>query len=179
VNLSPSFTLVIFDCDGVLVDSERLSHGVLRDMLIEMGADISFDETVQTFIGTSMPTWLPGQDPAQLTAELVQIMNEPAARVEPILSWQAHVAPIDTPLFEAIKKLAAERDPGAGVGANVIGGFTDCNAFRAHGLTCYGFIPMRISLQDIGRMHGHDERIRISALSGAVLNTLRLAELLD
>lgn len=56
MNLSPSFTLVIFDCDGVLVDSERLSHGVLRDMLIEMGADISFDETVQTFIGTSMPT---------------------------------------------------------------------------------------------------------------------------
>jgi acetylornithine deacetylase/succinyl-diaminopimelate desuccinylase-like protein len=61
----------------------------------------------------------------------------------------------------------------------VIGGFTDCNAFRAHGLTCYGFIPMRIGLPDIGRIHGHDERIRISALSGAVLNTLRLAKLLE
>ena len=29
--------LVIFDCDGVLVDSERLSHQVLVDMLAERG----------------------------------------------------------------------------------------------------------------------------------------------
>ena len=28
--------LVIFDCDGVLVDSERLSHQVLVDMLAEL-----------------------------------------------------------------------------------------------------------------------------------------------
>jgi HAD superfamily hydrolase (TIGR01509 family) len=48
--------LVIFDCDGVLVDSERLSHAVLRQMLAEMGVALSFDQTVQHFIGTSMPT---------------------------------------------------------------------------------------------------------------------------
>jgi HAD superfamily hydrolase (TIGR01509 family) len=48
-------SLVIFDCDGVLVDSEHLSHAVLRDMLLEMGAQISFEETVDRFIGTSMP----------------------------------------------------------------------------------------------------------------------------
>lgn len=49
-------TLVIFDCDGVLVDSERLSHAVLHEMLNEMGATISLEETVVRFIGTSMPT---------------------------------------------------------------------------------------------------------------------------
>jgi HAD superfamily hydrolase (TIGR01509 family) len=47
--------LVIFDCDGVLVDSERLSHAVLHAMLVEMGADISPQQTVERFIGTSMP----------------------------------------------------------------------------------------------------------------------------
>jgi HAD superfamily hydrolase (TIGR01509 family) len=46
--------LVIFDCDGVLVDSERLSHGVLHEMLAELGATLSFDETVFRFIGTSI-----------------------------------------------------------------------------------------------------------------------------
>ena len=46
--------LVIFDCDGVLVDSERISNGVLRDMLVEMGIPISFDDTVQRFMGASM-----------------------------------------------------------------------------------------------------------------------------
>ena len=29
--------LVIFDCDGVLVDSERLSHTVLCEMLVQVG----------------------------------------------------------------------------------------------------------------------------------------------
>ncbi len=46
--------LVIFDCDGVLVDSERLSHVVMREMLAERGVDLSFDETVERFIGTSV-----------------------------------------------------------------------------------------------------------------------------
>jgi beta-phosphoglucomutase-like phosphatase (HAD superfamily) len=39
----------------VSVDSEHLSHAVLRDMLIEMGAQISFGEAADRFIGTSMP----------------------------------------------------------------------------------------------------------------------------
>lgn len=48
-------SLVIFVCDGVLVDSEHLSHAVLHGMLIEMGAEISFEQTVDRFIGTTMP----------------------------------------------------------------------------------------------------------------------------
>ncbi len=48
-------SLVIFDCDGVLVDSERLSHVVLQQMLGEMGVTLSFEDTVSRFIGTSMP----------------------------------------------------------------------------------------------------------------------------
>ena len=46
--------LVIFDCDGVLVDSERLSHVVMREMLAELGVELSFEETVERFIGTSV-----------------------------------------------------------------------------------------------------------------------------
>lgn len=50
--------LVIFDCDGVLVDSERIAHEVLNGMLAERGLALSFDETVQRFIGTSLPVCL-------------------------------------------------------------------------------------------------------------------------
>jgi HAD superfamily hydrolase (TIGR01509 family) len=50
--------LLIFDCDGVLVDSERLSHGVLQQMLAELGVPLSFDATVERFIGTSLPVCL-------------------------------------------------------------------------------------------------------------------------
>lgn len=47
--------LVIFDCDGVLVDSERISHSVLNTMLGELGVALTFEETVLQFIGTSLP----------------------------------------------------------------------------------------------------------------------------
>ncbi len=45
--------LVIFDCDGVLVDSEHISHSVLHTMLLESGVSISYEETMDRFIGTS------------------------------------------------------------------------------------------------------------------------------
>ena len=47
--------LVIFDCDGVLVDSEHLCHGVIHAMLGEEGVEISYEETIARFIGTSNP----------------------------------------------------------------------------------------------------------------------------
>ncbi len=46
--------MVIFDCDGVLVDSERLTHRVVVEMLAERGVALSFEEAVDRFIGMSM-----------------------------------------------------------------------------------------------------------------------------
>jgi HAD superfamily hydrolase (TIGR01509 family) len=43
--------LVIFDCDGVLVDSERLSHEVLVQMLAEQGLEVTLEAALQRFIG--------------------------------------------------------------------------------------------------------------------------------
>jgi HAD superfamily hydrolase (TIGR01509 family) len=45
--------LVIFDCDGVLVDSERLSIEVDRQVLAEVGWHLSTDEIVERFVGRS------------------------------------------------------------------------------------------------------------------------------
>ena len=45
--------LVIFDCDGVLVDSEVLSKRVLLRKLAELGADVSSDYFDTHFLGHS------------------------------------------------------------------------------------------------------------------------------
>lgn len=45
--------LMIFDCDGVLVDSERLTVEVEARMLTEMGWPITVDEVVRKFMGGS------------------------------------------------------------------------------------------------------------------------------
>lgn len=43
--------LVIFDCDGVLVDSELLEHGVDAELLGPMGYAASAQELLQRFVG--------------------------------------------------------------------------------------------------------------------------------
>lgn len=43
--------LVIFDCDGVLVDTERVANGVLSDMLTAEGYPISMEACVERFMG--------------------------------------------------------------------------------------------------------------------------------
>jgi HAD superfamily hydrolase (TIGR01509 family) len=45
------FELVIFDCDGVLVDSERLAVRVESDYLSELGWPLSQEEIVERFMG--------------------------------------------------------------------------------------------------------------------------------
>ena len=48
------FEAILFDCDGVLVDSEPITNGVLRDMLNEAGWALSADECMRIFIGKTV-----------------------------------------------------------------------------------------------------------------------------
>lgn len=45
------FSCVLFDCDGVLVDSEPITNSILREMLQEIGWDISVEECIRRFVG--------------------------------------------------------------------------------------------------------------------------------
>ena len=45
---------MLFDCDGVLVDSESITNGVLRNMLEERGWKLSAQECMQRFIGKAV-----------------------------------------------------------------------------------------------------------------------------
>lgn len=48
------FEAVLFDCDGVLVDSEPITNGVLRDMLEELGWTLSREECMRIFVGKAV-----------------------------------------------------------------------------------------------------------------------------
>jgi HAD superfamily hydrolase (TIGR01509 family) len=67
--LSSQFELIIFDCDGVLVDSERLANEVFAGILREVcGLDFSLDEMFDTFVGHSK---------AQCLAKIEAMIGEP------------------------------------------------------------------------------------------------------
>ncbi len=54
--LGPSsrFDCVIFDCDGVLVDSEPIVNRVLNEMLNELGIAISLEDSTKMFLGRAV-----------------------------------------------------------------------------------------------------------------------------
>jgi len=51
--MSNLLDLVIFDCDGVLVDSEPISNRVLADLLTEIGLPTTLEQSLGLFLGKS------------------------------------------------------------------------------------------------------------------------------
>jgi HAD superfamily hydrolase (TIGR01509 family) len=49
-----TFDAVLFDCDGVLVDSEPITNGLLRDMLAEQGWHLTPEACFQHFVGKAV-----------------------------------------------------------------------------------------------------------------------------
>jgi HAD superfamily hydrolase (TIGR01509 family) len=50
--------LVIFDCDGVLVDSDRISLRVQGEWISALGLETSYEDCVRDFLGLGMPATL-------------------------------------------------------------------------------------------------------------------------
>jgi len=52
--VTPLFDLVIFDCDGVLVDSEPISNRELAAYLTELGHPTTFEDSIRDYMGGAM-----------------------------------------------------------------------------------------------------------------------------
>jgi HAD superfamily hydrolase (TIGR01509 family) len=65
--------LVIFDCDGVLVDTERLSVSVDARVLAHLGLPMSQDEIIERFVGRTETYW---------RAEIQRLLARPLAAGE-------------------------------------------------------------------------------------------------
>lgn len=50
--------LVIFDCDGVLVDSDRISLRIQAERISALGLEMSYEDCVRDFLGLGMPATL-------------------------------------------------------------------------------------------------------------------------
>ena len=49
---------VIFDCDGVLVDSDRISLPIQAEWMTALGVETSYEDCVRDFLGLGMPATL-------------------------------------------------------------------------------------------------------------------------
>ena len=82
------FGLVIFDCDGVLVDSELITNRVFARMLNELGIAVTLEDMFERFVGRSMPqcleliTKMLGRPVPQHFVEEYQTRSATALRLE-------------------------------------------------------------------------------------------------
>ncbi|PLC43764.1 HAD family hydrolase [Ralstonia pickettii] len=54
VSNHPRFDAILFDCDGVLVDSEPIVNRLIWEMLTELGISISLEDSIQRFLGKAI-----------------------------------------------------------------------------------------------------------------------------
>jgi len=99
--MSP-FALVIFDCDGVLVDSEPITARVLAAMLTEIGVNVAATDLYTDLQGRSLAQWL-----ALITDQLGKPLPAtfvPTLRQRAAAALWAEVTPI-TGVAEALARI--------------------------------------------------------------------------
>jgi HAD superfamily hydrolase (TIGR01509 family) len=98
------FDLVIFDCDGVLVDSERISVRIDVEVLAELGWPLSEAEVIERFVGRSQEHMV-GEIEAALGRRLSADREDPFdARYRE--AFEAELAPVDG-VVDALDAIAA------------------------------------------------------------------------
>jgi acetylornithine deacetylase/succinyl-diaminopimelate desuccinylase-like protein len=106
---------------------------------------------------------LPGEKVEDFAAWIEEVVRDPAVEVvytvpeEP----EAPPSPHDSDLFRAIEEVAATMAPEAVVVPYMSTGATDSARLRRAGIPTYGLVPMPLSEDDLSRLHGNDERLRI------------------
>ncbi|MEO3762201.1 M20/M25/M40 family metallo-hydrolase [Streptomyces sp. B8F3] len=120
---------------------------------------------------------IPGSATAQIDGRMVAGGEEEFARTldeltGPYVDWEfSHrevplTAPVDAPVYAAMRASLERFDPGAHVVPYCMSGGTDAKQFSRLGITGYGFSPLKLpagfDYQEL--FHGVDERVPVEAL---------------
>jgi acetylornithine deacetylase/succinyl-diaminopimelate desuccinylase-like protein len=140
-----------------------MAHNTIAPTLLQAGSQINvIPSEAEVSLDARI---LPGWTTEMFLEEIRTIFGEDidVEFIDPDLALEADPA---SPLFDLIKDVVREHDPEAIVIPTLIVGGTDAQRVAGLGIKVYGFAPeMFISgLNDLDRIHGHDERINIRSL---------------
>jgi HAD superfamily hydrolase (TIGR01509 family) len=104
----PPIASVIFDCDGVLVDSEPTSNRILARMLSDLGLPMTTEQSMATFMGRSWASnlaiieeQLGAAPPDDFTERYRGERNVALAEVQPVPGILEAIERIDLPMCVA------------------------------------------------------------------------------
>jgi acetylornithine deacetylase/succinyl-diaminopimelate desuccinylase-like protein len=102
---------------------------------------------------------LPGADPDSVIADIKKHLADDNIKVESGGISRASESQMDTEDFEIIKDVHLVHFPDALAVASLLFGASDSRFFRKKDIPCYGVCPVLFSLDELGKIHGIDERI--------------------
>jgi acetylornithine deacetylase/succinyl-diaminopimelate desuccinylase-like protein len=107
---------------------------------------------------------LPGEEPERVVAMVEEMVREFDVAVETIFSERPSGSP-HGPLFDAVADAVRSVHPDAVVLPYMSTGFTDSRFFRSIGVETYGLMPLLMAREDMGRIHGVDEKIPVEGIA--------------
>lgn len=96
------YKCIIFDCDGVLIDSESISIGVLVDMANHLGANMNFKESLIRFKGKALNFCM--DFIAKRIDQPLPIHFEQDYRINSFEAFRKHIQPI-TGIKDVVEQL--------------------------------------------------------------------------
>jgi acetylornithine deacetylase/succinyl-diaminopimelate desuccinylase-like protein len=112
---------------------------------------------------------LAGEDPEEIRDWVRRVVADEHVEVEITAPpKQPNLSAPDTELYKCLADSLRRRAPGAVVVPEILVGFTDNWVFRRCGMHGYGWSPLVLDEDDIGRVHGNDERVSIENIAAGV-----------
>lgn len=106
---------------------------------------------------------LPGQTSDGFLQELRTVLD-PEIEIEFVTSTTGFASDHRTPLFDTISRVLSRHAPNAPALPYMVVGATDARHVRKLGTKVYGFCPMVLPVNEMDRVHGHDERVSVENL---------------
>ena len=168
---------------GVIYRHPRLFGPLLRSVLARRPSSNALIRTTQAVTmlrGSAAPNVLP-----QRAEAVVNVRILPGESVAGVLEHYRRVvrgngvsvdaadtanagepvceSPVDHPVYRAIERAADGVCPGCVPAPFLVTGTTDSKWYASLAEGVYRFVPMTLSMEDIARIHGTDERIAVAA----------------
>jgi len=133
--------------------------------VIPMEAELSIDCRI-----------LPGASPDEMIDTVKRLIGVPDAEYDILQKKPGTESRTDTELWPVLESCVKEAVPDAAFLPYMSPGGTDSGFLREKGMTCYGFDPTFLTLEEEDTIHGVDERVSVENLTRGTLLLYRVLE---
>jgi acetylornithine deacetylase/succinyl-diaminopimelate desuccinylase-like protein len=121
---------------------------------------------------------LPGEDVDAFLRDMRAVIDDETVEIEVVYRSEPLVSDIRTEMLEHVEATIENETNGGVVMPMISPGYTDSRIYREYGVPAIGYTPVLLTTEEVGGVHGHDERISTANLqlgTRLLMDTIRRA----